>query len=256
MPAQLCGLREAVTALAGRPASQAHRHAASLALAVIALAATSSPSMAQAAAAVSVYNDYRHRGISLSAGRPAAIADLSYDSSSGFYGAVSGSLLATRHDGIRPLGLQLNGGYAKRLRSEISMDFGLIHSIYSEYSSRAQSTSYTEAYAGLSDKLLTGRIYLSPNYIRSGEWSAYGELDAKVALPGRMQCVCHVGVLMPLGDGGHGYSSQFDWKLGASRSFGDLSVLGAWTGAHPQRDLHPGEHHRGNAVVLGLTYVF
>jgi len=88
---------------------------------------STSPAAAQVGTAVSVFSDDRFRGYTLSDSRPVGILDLSYDAQNGFYGALSGSIVATRHDGLQPLGLQLNGGYAKRLSSGLTVDTGIVH---------------------------------------------------------------------------------------------------------------------------------
>jgi len=78
-----------------------------------------SQAMGQVGAVLSAYTDLRFRGLSLSDGQPVGLADLSYDHSSGIYGALSGSIVATRHEGLKPLGLTLNAGYARRVGRKI-----------------------------------------------------------------------------------------------------------------------------------------
>ena len=124
--------------------------------------------MAEVGAAVSVFSDSRLRGYSLSGGHPVGIVDVSYDDASGLYAAASASAFASSNDGIKPLGLQLNGGYAKRL-SGVTLDFGAIYSTYSNYSSRGSSSSYTEIYAGAGYKFLSSRIAFSPHYSNAAQ---------------------------------------------------------------------------------------
>src|SRR5436190_194451 len=82
-----------------RRASRARSYAISVAPAA-AFLLTASPATAQAGVAVSIFSDDRFRGYSLSDGRPVGILDLSYDAANGLYGALSGSVVATRHDGL------------------------------------------------------------------------------------------------------------------------------------------------------------
>ena len=109
----------------------ARRFRAPIVLFAALLAIPASPAAAQVGAVVSIFSDSRFRGISLSDGRPVGIIDLSYDASNGLYGAVSGSVVDTRDDGVRVLSVTLNGGYATRLRSGLTADVGIVHSRYS-----------------------------------------------------------------------------------------------------------------------------
>ena len=75
------------------------------------------PAVAEVGATVSVFSEARFRAYSLSAGRPVASLDLSYDDPGGLYGGLSATAVMGGEDSFRPLGLVLNGGYAKRLSS-------------------------------------------------------------------------------------------------------------------------------------------
>jgi uncharacterized protein (TIGR02001 family) len=212
-----------------------------------------SASIAQASAAVSVFTDNRFRGYSLSDGRPVAILDLSYDHPTGLYGTVSGSVVASRGDGLRPLGLILNGGYAKRLSLGPTVDGGVTHSEYSTYSNRAAKRSYTEVYAGISGKLLTGRIYLSPDYLKHG--SLYGELNGNLPVGSKLHLSAHAGLLIPLRQAAYEpYGRDVDWRIGLVRQFGPVSVQAGWTAVRPGHELYRYRYHHRDALVFGLTY--
>jgi uncharacterized protein (TIGR02001 family) len=218
--------------------------------------AFAAPGTAQVGAAISVFSDQRFRGYSLSDGRPVGILDLSYDAPDGLYGAVSASIVATRHDGLQPLGLQLNGGYAKRLPSGLTLDVGIVHSNYSSYSTTPTGKSYTEAYVGVAGKILSSRISVSPDYFNRGAWTVYSQVDA--ALPGGKQLhfTAHVGMLVAL-DGrrtGESYRPQFDWRVGLARDLGQVSVNVALAGTGRGRDLDQQRSYRRAALIVGLTY--
>ena len=214
----------------------------------------SSPAAAQISGAVSIFSDDRYRGYTLSDGRPVGILDLYYDDPSGFYGTVSGKLVASEHAGIRPLGLVLNAGYARRLSSGLTIDVGATHSTYSEYSDRAAARSYTEAYAGLSGKFLTARIYASPDYLKDG--SLYGELNATAEIAPKLTLSGHAGLLLPLeaNQNGYRYRREFDWRIGVARQFGPVSLQAAWTAVSPGQRLYRDEYHSRDALVVGVTY--
>jgi uncharacterized protein (TIGR02001 family) len=213
-----------------------------------------STAAAQVGAAATIVSDDRFRGYSLSDGRPAAILDLSYDHSSGLYGTVSGSLVATRHNGLQPLGLLLNAGYAKRLDTGLTVDVGGTHSRYSRYSNRAAETAYTEVYAGLSGKFVTARIYVSPDYLEHG--SVYGELNGSLPLAAKLRLSGHAGLLVPFRQSSYAesYGRDVDWRIGIARQFGPLSLQAAWTAVRPAHEPYRYGYHHRDALVVSMTY--
>lgn len=215
----------------------------------------SSPAAAQVGAAVSIFSDARFRGYSLSAGRPAAFLDISYDDSSGAYAAVSTSVVASSN-GLHPLALQLNGGYAKRLPSGLTLDLGIANSYYSRYSSAYPGKSYTEIYAGLSGKLISSRLYFSPHYFGDGERTLYGELDGAISPASSLSLEGHVGLLVPLHHSGYGENSrtEYDWRLGVTRTVGPIGLHAAWSGGGPGRDYYREHDHSRNVLTFGLSY--
>jgi uncharacterized protein (TIGR02001 family) len=216
-----------------------------------------SPAAAQVGTSVSIFSDDRFRGYSLSSGRPVGIFDLSYDAPNGLYAALSGSVVATRHDGLQPLGVQLNGGYAKRLSSGLTVDVGVVHSNYSRYSSRNAGKSYTEVYAGLAGKILSSRISVSPDYLKPGAWTLYGEVDANVPAGKKLRVTGHVGILAPFdrrGYSGDVLRPELDWRLGLARDLGPVTLSVAWTGISRNRDLYQERSYGRRALIFGITY--
>lgn len=238
--------------LEGRRATRAISPLAACALSLACLGG--SPAEAQVNAAVSLFNDLRFRGYSLSDGRPAGILDLSYDAPNGLYGAVSGSVVASRSEGLKPLGFILNGGYATRVSPRMSVDLGVTHSSYSKYSDRAASLSYSEVYTGVSGKLVSARINLSPDYVKGG--SAYGELNGNWPLGKNMSFSAHAGLLVPFRTvhPGYRYSEDLDWKLGIARVAGPVSIEAAWSAVRPGQGAYRDRRHKRNALIVGLTY--
>lgn len=251
-----------VTAAARPHGSQESRHPArairplftrALFLALSTLSA--SPASAQVSAAVSLFSDLRFRGYSISDGRPVGILDLSYDAPTGFYGALSGSVVASRDEGPKPLGLIVNGGYARQLSPHMSVDVGVTHSFYSTYSDRAASLSYTDAYAGISGKLVSARLNISPDYVKGG--SAYGEVNANLPLAKILSFTAHAGLVVPFKEvhANYTYSRGIDWKLGLVKVLGPVSFQAAWTAVRPGRDdVYRARNHRRDAFIVGLTY--
>jgi uncharacterized protein (TIGR02001 family) len=250
------GRREAATAHAQARACRARGSRTRLILLTAAgiAACRTIPAHAETGATVSIFNDLRFRGYSLSDGRPVAIFDFAYDDPSGFYadGAATGVL--RRGGNPAPLGLQLSGGYARRLASGTTLDFGITHSAYSRYSTGTRGNSYTEIYAGIARGALSSRIFLSPHYFERGLWTAYGEIDGSVSPAPKWSLDGHVGMLVALRRPSPGqYARNFDWRVGVSRELGRLSLHAAWSdGAPAHRDRRG---HIRSAVVVGASWV-
>jgi uncharacterized protein (TIGR02001 family) len=206
-------------------------------------------------ASVSLFSDARFRGYSLSEGRPVGIVDFAWDDASGFYAGASGTAVLRPKLSPAPLGLELDGGWAKRLASGTTVDVGIRHSSYSRYSSGERGTSYTEIYAGFARGALSSRIFLSPDYFGRGIWTAYAELEGNVSLAPKWHADAHVGLLRPFRSAvpGRGYRSDVDWHVGLTRELGRLSLHVAWSDGAPGGDYYRDRLHSRSALVLGAS---
>ena len=225
-------------------------------LVAVALAACSvAPARAEAGATISVFNDLRFRGISLSEGRPVGIFDFAYDDPSGLYADAAASGVLRNGDEPDPLGIQLSGGYAKRLKSGTTIDFGMSQSSYSRYSTGQRGRAYTEVYAGVARGAFSSRIFLSPHYSVSGRWTAYGEINGSFSPAANWTLNGHVGTLVSLRTpAGQNYRADFDWRVGVRRALGRLSLHAAWSDGGPSRDHYGGRTHGRSAVVVGASW--
>jgi uncharacterized protein (TIGR02001 family) len=214
------------------------------------------PACAQVAATVSVFSDSRFRGYSLSDGRPVAILDFAYDNSSGLYGDATATAVLRRGDNPALLSFQVNGGYAKRFSSGTTLDVGATHSTYSHYSSGKHGTTYTEFYVGLARGDLSSRIFVSPHYFARGLWTVYGEVNGSVRPARNWSLDGHVGMLVPLrtASPGERYRAGFDWRIGATRELGRLSLHAAWTEGARGRGYYGDLSHSRGAVVIGASW--
>lgn len=215
------------------------------------------PAAAEVGATVSVFSDARFRGYSLSQGRPVAVLDLAYDDGSGFYLDASGTGVFRRDGHAAPLGLQLNAGYAKRLRSGTILDFGITNSTYSHYSLGEAARSYTEVYAGISSGGLSSRIFLSPHYSETGLWTAYGEVNGTISPARKWSIDGHVGMLVPIRtpSGGERYRSAFDWRLGVTRELGPVSLHASWNEGARGRTYYGDHALSGRSLVIGASWI-
>ena len=225
------------------------------AAAFLLVCSAAAPVSAEVGATASLFSDAQFRGYSLSAGRPVAILDFAYDDPSGFYADAAGTGVLRRGGEPAPLGVQLNGGYANRLKSGTTLDFGITHSSYSHYSQSARGTSYTEVYAGIARGALSSRIFLSPHYFASGHWTAYGEVNGSISPARKWSVDGHVGMLVSLRmPGGARYRRDFDWRIGVSRKAGPVSLHAAWSDGAPDYDVYGGRRHGRSALVIGATW--
>lgn len=204
---------------------------------------------------VSIFSDDRFRGYSLSDARPVGILDLSYDAPDGLYGSVSGSVVASRHDGLQPLRFAINGGYAKRLRSGLTLDLGAVHARYSKYSGISSDRYYTEVYAGLAGKLVGARVSLSPDYIGSTRASLHGEINGHLDLSRNWFLDGEIGLLVPLSQAGYRASSrvQLDARAGVARRFGRITLHAAVTTHTERPDIYTYREHGRTALIVGIS---
>jgi hypothetical protein len=203
---------------------------------------------------VSAYSDFRYRGVSLSSGRPVGLLDLSYDASNGLYGALSGSVVASR-EGVRPLGVTLNGGYARRIGRDLSADVGIVHSRFSQYSDVPTGRTYSEVYAGLSSKYVGTRFSLSPNYIGKAHWTLHGEINGHVDLTKSLNLDGELGALLPLNNYGMIGSSRGIWdaRLGLAQRVGAVSLHGAVTARGMRANIYGKWGRSRIALILGIS---
>lgn len=210
---------------------------------------------AQVGAVVSIFTDDRFRGVSVSDGRPVGTLDLSYDASNGLYGSLSGTAVVTREEGVRALSAVFNGGYATKLRSGLTADFGVSHTRYSHYSGLSFGRDFTEAYAGLTGKNVGGRISVSPDYLGVSRWTAHAEIDAHFDFSRNSTLEGEAGMLVPFGSSFYGgnLDTQFDARIGVAQKAGPLTVHAALSGRSGSDAIYGGRSHGRIVLVLGIS---
>jgi uncharacterized protein (TIGR02001 family) len=220
-----------------------------------AIASAPAPAVAQIGAVVSIFTDDRFRGVSVSDGRPVGSLDLSYDAPNGMYASLSGTVVATRDEGLKPLSGVVNGGYAKRLRSGLTLDTGANYTRYSHYAGLSSGRDFAEFYAGLAGNNLAGRISVSPNYFGVPHWTAHGQADAHFDLSRNLTLKAEAGMLTPLGRSAYEGSlhTQFDGRVGIARRTGPLTLHAAISGRSGTDAIYSARGHGQFALVFGVS---
>lgn len=213
------------------------------------------PASAQIGAIVSAASEDKVRGHSLSRRRPVASLELSYDDRHGLYAGGAASVVATADAGLRPLTLELNAGYARRVGARTTLDLGIARSDRSRFVNGVAATHYDEVYVGMIRGDIASHLYYSPDYLRAGRSTIYADLDAGRPLGSRWRLSAHGGVLVqfnrPLGE-----PTQFDWRLGLARQVGRIDVQAALSGGGPGPDFFVGQPRARTSLVIGLSHAF
>lgn len=192
----------------------------------------------------SVSSDDRFRGDSTSDNRPVATFSIAYDDVHGPYGGIS--FTAVAKDGVRPLRSIQYIGFAKRLKSGVSLDVGISHRISSHYYTGEYGREFVEAYVGVVGRRVSSHLFLSPDYDGRGGASLYGEADGLLLDRGDWSLNGHVGVLAtpkeaPL----QTRSVELDGRLGVTRRFGRTAISLVGVAATP----HESDRWRGTVLV-------
>jgi uncharacterized protein (TIGR02001 family) len=219
-----------------------------------ALAVQPSSTQAQVSGGLGLTSDYRVRGISFSAGRPAVSVSLSGDFANGVYlGATAIGQDVTESD-IRLLGDIEYVGYARRFSNGLTWETGLNHQHFSGYGATPLHLNYSEAYVGVAGQRFSTRLYYSPNYNGSGHNMLYLENSAVMRPADGWRIAGHVGVLQAANHWrGGSMKPRYDGRIDVIRSFGRAEVSVGWAQATP--DIAEPKKSRGG-VIVGASVFF
>jgi uncharacterized protein (TIGR02001 family) len=209
------------------------------------------PATAQLNLGASLTSDYRLRGYSLSHGRPAASARIGYDDASGLFADGTAIVFLAPDDKLHWMGGIAAIGYARRLRSGLSVDAGVLRAQFSPQSSLGRSGGYTELFAGLSSRALAARVVYSPDYYRPGIATLYGRVEATLRPAPRWRLSGHVGALTRL-SGTTTFQiarTQYDWRAGATHILGPVELDASLSGGGPDRDYYGVQTHSKTTLV-------
>jgi len=210
---------------------------------------------AQLSGAVGAASDYRLRGASLTDGRGVLTLGANYDHPSGAY--AGGTVIG--HDpggrGARLLGYQAYVGVAGRFSGGPGWDVGISRVDVRPYFDREYSIEYTQAYVGLSQGPVSGRLSLAPDYPRHGAATAYAELNAVLRPADRWRLTGHAGALARLGDERpRDGRTRYDLAVGVVREFGPAEASLTWVAVTPRPA--PRSTWTRPGLVAGLAVFF
>jgi len=213
-------------------------------------------SFAQVSGSVSLVSDYRFRGVSLSQGRPAAQAEVSYDHASGWYAGLFGSNIQFYAHSPHEVQAVAYAGYSRRLQDGLSVDAGATYSAFSG----GDGYDYAEAYVGLTTEQFNARLYYSPDYFEEGVRTFYGELNGSHRLIDKIRLIGHGGVLRSMSVAS-GESSRerahFDLFAGLELSLLPFKLqLGRVANDGPSRVYPIGAAHTGGVWTARLSASF
>ena len=225
---------------------------------ILCLAALSpQPAAAQWGGSLTIASQARLRGRPISDHHPVAELEIVRDSRSGFYIGGSAAIVVTDDDGMRPLAFRQYAGIVRPLSSALSIDLGVTHSGYTEYSGVAGGGSYSEAYIGLIGRNLSGRLSLSPGYFHHDDPTVTLEVDGHLDLGPKRSLFAHLGRLTHLRDRpARLQNSSIDWRLGVRQSVGPVDLAAAWTGYVQDSDDYSTAHRHGGALLLSAALAF
>lgn len=205
---------------------------------------------AEIGASLTLQSDDRFRGSSISGGRPAATANLSYDDVAGPYLGASVTLAAAHDRAARFSSTTQYAGYALRLSSGVALDAGIVNRIYSRRFDVEYDHRFSELYLGLVGRRGAARLSFAP---MSGGNTIYAEGDTTLIDRTRWSLGAHLGLLFPHYRGWRtDPPAQLDWRLMLATHLGRFAVAAGYLGAAHRRE---GPHDHDGAV-LSATWNF
>lgn len=210
----------------------------------------------QVSGTASIVSNYRFRGFSLSANKPAAQVGVAYDADQGWYAGA----FASTAEFATPSGLELQAvpfvGYAWRSPAGPTWEAG---ADYSAFTGGAQSYSYPEVYVGFASDSISGRLYYSNRYFGENTSTVYAEVNASELLLDRVRLLAHFGILRSTNGSlyYHGPERLLDGRIGIGLDFDPFNVQLSWVGINASTATYEitGTRSR-NGPVLTLLWSF
>ena len=130
-------------------------------------------------------------------------------------------------------------------------DVGLSNVDFALYGDRRFALRYSEVYAGVSQGGLSAHLHYSPNYLKAGENTLYGEVNGVTRPAENWRLSAHAGVFQRLDrPGPDGHHTRYDLRLAVTREFRNLELEVGWATATPSQ-IEP-----QSSVLMGATVFF
>ncbi|MDH5254469.1 MAG: TorF family putative porin [Gammaproteobacteria bacterium] len=178
---------------------------------------------------ITATSDYDFRGITQTAQDPAIQGSLDLALDSGAYLGIWASNVDFGDDTASDVEIDLLGGYSGSINDDLGYDVGAVLYVYEDSD---DDIDYMEVYGGLDYKILSTKLWISPDYLNSGDSAFYleGNLEGG-SLPFELGWIVHLGY-----SGGeffsdsadNGLDEYYDWAVGLTRTFGRFDFELKW----------------------------
>lgn len=207
---------------------------------------------------VEIVSDYRYRGVSLSADRPAVQAEVEIDTGIGFYLGGFGSWAPRASPAVE---LDASGGYRVSVAPGLTLD----GSVAWYYYPGAQNCDYVETIAALAwearDMNARAGLALAPRQANLREAQGlradnrYVFVELGQTLPGApVNFTAQAGYETGAFDGA-ARGGKLDWRLGIATSFQGFSLSAGYVGAvRPRAGAGERRTERGLVLALGTSF--
>lgn len=213
---------------------------------------------AQVSGGVTIQNDDRFRGRSVSEGEPVASASIIYDHESGV--SIGGSAAATTNGpGVGLLRASGHIGYAKAVSRTVAVDGGVVVHAYTDRYAGASSQAFAEFFGGVTFGQVAVHASYSPSYLDQNLQTLYVEVNAVQDLGGGFRATARAGLLNRVGgdDTFRGATSRWDAQIGVTKDFDRLSAfVNLSTAGSGQGAYFDGPWQGRNAVIFGVSRSF
>ena len=190
-------------------------------LAALALAiGSASIAQAEISSTLTLASDYDFRGISQTARDPALQASLDWASESGFYLGAWVSNVDFGSGTAADFEWDLLGGYRGQFTDDGYVQYG--------FEPGGDKVQFGEAYAGISYKAVSAKLWYADDFGNTGESATYLEGNASIPLPNDFALALHAGY-----SNGDYWDTAYeggylDYSIGVTKSLGNFAFALKW----------------------------
>ncbi len=203
-------------------------------------------------AEISIANDYRYRGVSLTDGRPTALVGLDLDARSGLYASGLAAIAPDPNDRLVASAERVVGGLARPIGAGTTLDGGLAVTTVRAPSSGAVHAA-PEVYLGLRRGGLALYASYSPDYFARGAQTLYVETSASYRLSERLRLFARAGLLSQVAGEPYSAGVRADFGVGAATHLAGFGLRAEVTSVSPTALRAGGPR---TAVAVTLTRAF